>query len=382
MEKAMALNKVINIIRRHVELQIRGEETAVPFLIGPPGGGKTSVLRTIFTPPEFALMEIHFAFIPIEELSGIPKFKEVRINGKPVTGTEWSLPEIIAEAHELAETHNALVLFLDDFHLCSPTHIAYGYQLFTDRRIRNYTLPPKTAIILAGNWGSAAGAKTISSAIANRCAFYFVHTDYEWWKQSFGYSNVDIRIISFLNQAQNRKYFHEEERVNEPWASPRAWTRLSNIILELEAQGGELDFETISYVASAHVGAEAGSAFATYYSIFSKFDVSKYFDGEKFQADDKTNLYIVGVAATAELLTRLTSGKSSKKTTDPLKIYVDILNEIFKIEPELSIALLRELINMTKSIKLDIYSKLRDVIKTNHPEFDSGIRGMFKLMVD
>ncbi|MEM4385531.1 MAG: ATP-binding protein [Candidatus Anstonellales archaeon] len=322
---------------------------AVPYLIGAPGGGKTAIIRKIFSERGYNILEVHFAFIPIEELSGIPRFSEVVINGNKVAGTEWTFPEIILKAHELSKGNKKVLIFMDDFHLCSPTHMSYGYQLFTDKRIRNYSLPNKSAIILAGNATSKEGAKMIHSAISNRLAFYNVISDYTYWKKNYAIPNeVNPSIITFLDKETNRSRFHEEPKVNEPWASPRSWDRLSRILNIMEQKTGNgLNIDDVYYLASSHIGKDAGSEFSSYYSIYKKLNISDVFEGKASIDVSNVNRYIYGMAATNEYVNRAIKSKNAKNITN---IYVKITSEIYSYEKEVAVAMLKHLVDLSESL--------------------------------
>jgi len=330
------LHEILPIVKGQCELFMEDPSSVmVPFLAGKPGGGKTESIKEEFS--DFGIFSLHLAYHPIEEISGIPLVQKVSYNGKEYDGTKWTLPDIISEIYKMANEHEKVLLFIDDFHLCSPALMNYGYQLFTEKRIRNYELPKNSTILLAGNYSTKSGAKNISSGITNRCSIYFVHTDYDYWKEHFAIPNgVNYKILGFLDNTQYNQYFHEDETINRPWGSPRSWTKFSRLINELESAIGTIDSNTLLYLAQAHLSMEAASKFAIEYNIFSKIDTKRIFDTDEITLTDNT--YVYGKACLNEFYNRI-KNKGDKHFKTMAKILVLIAKDNF----ELTISLLKDI---------------------------------------
>lgn len=276
-EITMPLSKVIQHVANSCQLQSLGHDVAIPYLAGTPGGGKTSILYDMCKQNNWNLINVHFALKPIEETGGIPTIQKITINGKETLGTEWSIPDLIIKINELSEQHQLVVINLDDSHLLTPIHMAVLYELLTERSMRGFKIAQNAAFTMAGNFGSnKAGAKNMFSGIMNRICLYPIVADFDGWKNNFAIkNNVHRSVISFLQNNIYRKYFHEDEQIDSPWASPRAWTRLSTLITQYEyAFGKYIDSEELLYIATGHVGKSAAGEFNTYYQIYSKFDIS------------------------------------------------------------------------------------------------------------
>jgi len=111
------------------------------------------------------------------------------------------------------------------------------YELFTERTLRGYQIPKNCAMMMAGNASSKSGAKSMFSAIINRCVMMPVYTDFDGWKTNFALREdvkVHAAVVSFLGNSQYQKFFHEEEQVDVAWGSPRSWTRFANEIKSRE----------------------------------------------------------------------------------------------------------------------------------------------------
>jgi hypothetical protein len=288
------LKECLNLILENVLIQTKGgknekwkqffnsididNDIQFPYLEGPPGGGKTTGLMNFFKNYPYAdivLVSTHLSQKPIEEIGGIPQFDKLTINGEEKLATIWSFPDIMKTLYEKAETHEIVVWLLDDSHLLTPTHMALLYELLTEKKLRDYKLPDNVAIVLAGNKGNKAGAKTKFSAIVNRIDFMPVYTPLEDWVNDFAILNkVHPAVISFLKHDQYKAYFHEEEKVDEPWGSPRSWTRLANFLSfkEIFNNNKPLESHMVLYLAQGHVSNDAANKFTTYYSVYKQFN--------------------------------------------------------------------------------------------------------------
>jgi hypothetical protein len=349
-----------------IGLQLDKKDVAIPFLQGAPGCGKTALIKSWANKYGWNLLSIHFALIPIEEISGLPEQKNVVINDVTYSGTEWTLPEILTKLYQLNQS-KPTILFLDDFHLCSPDHLNLGFEMFTNRAIRGNKLPDNVAFILAGNASSKAGTKSGNSAIINRCSINPVHMDFNYWKKQYAFKNeLNYKILSFLSNEKNKKFFHMEEMTNKPWASPRSWTRFSEILNPLEeALNNNIPYQDLIYFAESHVGAEAASEFTAYYKLYLETEMDKVFDEKKKIEipNDMTGQYIYALSAVGEFFNRIkTVGKS--KLDNQYEILAKIILEIAKKSLSISTVGVGELVD---SCGVSQYLKFKHMMKNIDP---------------
>jgi len=379
--KAKSLNELEMYIAGVVGLQLDKKDVAIPFLQGAPGCGKTALIKFWCKKYGWNLLSIHFALIPIEEISGIPNPKEINVNGKIYAGTEWTYPEILTKLY-LLDQKKPTILFLDDFHLCSPDHLNLGFEMFTNRAIRGYDLPENVAFILAGNASSKAGTKTGNSAIINRCSINPVFMDFNYWKKSYAVPHgINYKVLSFLSNEKNRKFFHMDEMTNKPWASPRSWTRFSEVLNPLEeALKNNIPFSDLMYFAESHVGAEAASEFTAYYKLYLETEMDKVFDGKKAIEipDDMTGQYIYALSSIGEFFNRLTTAKENKK--DEEKLYDVLANIVISIgKKSLSIATVASK-ELVESSNLNNYMKFKSALSHIDKEITNKISNEIRLI--
>ena len=362
---AKALHEVVSLVVENCYLQVRGYDVGTPFICGAPGGGKTASLHYLSTQYNFGVLSTHLALKPLEETGGIPQFENIIINGKPMLGTIWSFPDIMKALYYLAsetkkvKVKNAkgeeeikdepklTIWLLDDSHLLSPVHMALLYELLTERTLRGYKLPSNVAIVMAGNTSNKSGAKTIFSAIINRCVMMPVYTDFDGWKTNYALTegtNVHPSVISFLGHNQYRKYFHEEEQVDQAWGSPRSWTRFAReLAIREQWYNKTISSDICSYLGTGYVGKEGASDFVLYYKVYSEFDIDTILmDATNYELpNDAVKRYALAYA----LITNYIGKEDRSKYTQNLAYLIDL----FMIHaPELSIMMLKEMMGMSQ----------------------------------
>jgi hypothetical protein len=348
-------------------LQLQGDkEVAKPYIQGKPGGGKTASIIDMCKRYNWNFMHLHLPLIPIEDISGLPQFEPIIVNGETVQGTRWTYPEILSEIYKLSgdkvtdpktgkETEKPCIVFLDDMHLASSAHLAMGFELFSEKKLRTYKIPKNVAFVLAGNATTKAGTKTQNSAITNRLALYPVKTSFNNWRDNYAYKNdINSKIMAFLSRENYQQHFHEEEVVNKAWGSPRSWTYLSNLLTAMEGgEGGEVNQVDLSYITNAHVSGTAAAEFVSFYHIYSKTEMDKIFDGTKkiVCPDEELDKYIYGIAAGQEYVNR--SKKKDLDATKKLKLVEkvsDIICAIADKNSEIAISAVKSILDIEKAL--------------------------------
>jgi hypothetical protein len=340
---------------------------AIPYIVSKPGAGKTSVIEALCKNNGWGLMSVHFALKPIEELGGIPNFTKVHINGKEVSGTEWTVTDMVTKLWEMHnETKEVLakdgstvtepkykiiILLYDDAHLCGPGHMAFFYEPFTERTIRGHKLPPNCAQAMAGNDSNKAGAKAFFSAITNRCARLYARAEFKPWKEMFALpKQVHPAVVSFLGKDNYQfQFFHGEEVQDSPWASPRSWTRLANFIEAYEKWNGgkAMPASELRFYAEAHVGKSAGNEFSNYYSVFTKFNLDRDLDNFKnFQLpSNDIDKYAFAFAITAHYC----GNKELRKVKS--ENFAHILFRYLEDCREVGIVMMKDIMSLEKIVK-------------------------------
>jgi len=365
-ENKMPIHEVITeFVLPLVWLQVSGKDVAIPYLQGDPGCGKTACLNNMCVDNSFNLFHCRFSMLPIEDISGIPQIRELSAEAsalagtsEKVYGTDWTMPELISDIYEASKNGKPTVVFLDDFHLCSPSHTQYGFDLFSEKKLRQYQLPNNVAFVLAGNTSTKSGAKQLLAAVGNRCQLLPSYMDFEQWKKNYAIPNrVNSKVISFLSRSANTKYCHEEEVMNSAWGSFRAWTRYSEWLSAKESllkKGESITTSIILYGASGAIGGEGAAAFASYYNLFSKIDTDAIFNkNAKIEVPTEVDkLYVFCMACCSELYNGFYERFTKENKKFPLEKHYEKIAEVIVAvsnqSRDMSIVMLRDVIDNSK----------------------------------
>ncbi len=191
------------------------------FVWGPPGAGKSSVIRQAAARRGLPLIDIRAALLDPTDLRGIPTVA----NGRSV----WCPPSFLP-----ADSDPPGLLFFDELS-AAPTLVQGSlYQLTLDRRIGEYRLPDGWRIIAAGNRSHDASISfRMPAALANR----FVHVDFEIdpgdWREWAVRAGVHPLVVGFLGLRPAMLF--DMSNPERGFPTPRSWEIVSDAV---RAMGG------------------------------------------------------------------------------------------------------------------------------------------------
>lgn len=218
------------------------------FIWGPPGGGKSSVIRQLANETGQQLIDLRLSLLDSVDLRGFPHMVGNRMH----FATPVFLP---------VERDSKGILFLDEMNAAPPAVQAAAYQLVLDRRIGEYQLPDGWAIIAAGNRETDQGVTyTMPAPLANR----FTHIDFDVhfddWRAWAVTSGIKSEVTNFINFRPNLLMDFDPDKRAFP--TPRSWEFVSKIIDN--AQSVEVERALIS----GSVGEGAAAELAGFLKIY------------------------------------------------------------------------------------------------------------------
>jgi len=201
------------------------------FIWGPPGIGKSEVVRQIADELKFKLADVRAVLLDPVDLRGLPTV----VDGE----ARWCPPAFLPKKGKW-------IVFLDELNAAPPLVQAACYQLVLDRKLGEYTLPKDCVVIAAGNRETdRAVTSRMPSALANRFVHLHFDVDLEDWI-AWGLKN-DIRteILAFQRFRPELLHNFEPKKNEKTFASPRSITFLSQL---MDANNGNIDFDLASGV--------------------------------------------------------------------------------------------------------------------------------------
>jgi hypothetical protein len=196
--------------------------TARPvYLWGPPGCGKSSIVRQAAGTLGLDLVDVRATLLDPVDLRGLP-----RLDGDSAV---WLPPAFLPRG-------GTGLLFLDELAQAAPLVQAACLQLTLDRKIGEYALPDGWAVVAASNRSEdRAGTHRLISPLLNR----FVHLDLEVsnddWQQWAVTAGVVPEVRSFLAYRPALLFGFDPQANPRAFPTPRSWQFVSDALARAPA---------------------------------------------------------------------------------------------------------------------------------------------------
>jgi hypothetical protein len=191
------------------------------FVWGPPGVGKSSLVRQIAAERKLPVIDLRASLLDPTDLRGIPAIE----GGRAV----WCPPSFLPRPDEVPG-----VLFLDEINAAPPLVQASLYQLVLDRRVGEYVLPDGWWIVAAGNrQQDRAVTFRMSSALANRFVHLDMEADVDDWRTWAIDKRLSPLVVSFIGVRPSLLLGEPGE--SSAYPTPRSWEMASDV---MTAMGG------------------------------------------------------------------------------------------------------------------------------------------------
>jgi hypothetical protein len=189
------------------------------FLWGPPGVGKSSVVRLAAEQRELPLIDVRASLLDPTDLRGIPAV----VDGRAV----WCPPSFLP-----SDDVQPGILFFDELNAAPPLVQASLYQLTLDRRVGEYVLPDGWRIIAAGNRAEDHSVTfRMPAALANRFIHLDFETDFEDWRSWAGAAGIHPLVVGFLGT--RRELLLDVQHTERGFPTPRSWEMVSDALKAL-----------------------------------------------------------------------------------------------------------------------------------------------------
>ncbi len=225
----MRANEITSSLTAMIKAQIPA------FLWGPPGIGKSSIVKQIAEANDYGFIDLRLALMDPTDLKGIPFYD------KEAHQALWAPPSFLPREGEG-------ILFLDELNSAPPAVQASAYQLILDRKVGEYTLPEGWAIVAAGNReGDRGVVYRMPSPLANRFVHLEMDVNVEDWRDWAYESSLDERVIAYIGYKSDDLFSFDPTQNEKSFATPRSWEFVSSVLqsgmdekLLLETIGGAI----------------------------------------------------------------------------------------------------------------------------------------------
>lgn len=244
--KNQAVEAVIKCIQKNL----------VSFIIGSPGGSKSSIPMEIADNYNLELIDIRPPSLLPEDINGF-----AHINGEYSEYVPFDIFPV--ENTSLPKGKNGWLLFIDELPQASKEVQCALYKIILDRKVGNKKLNNKVAIVCAGNKESDnAFSNPLSTALKSRLIHFELEVTPNEWVKYAQQNKLDKRIIAFVNYRQNGALNFNPETTDCSFACWRTWTFLSSLIKDID------DLNSMDYLVAGAIGESMTFEFITFTNIF------------------------------------------------------------------------------------------------------------------
>lgn len=241
-------------------------------LMGPPGIGKTAIMKQIAREEKIGLVEYTLTHHTRQSAVGLPILKKKNFGGKEYTVTEYTMSEIIASVYQCMEQQQVSegILFLDEINCVSETLAPTMLQFLQNKTFGTHRLPPGWVIVAAGNPERYnKSVREFDMVTLDRVRSMEIEADYKVWRAYARKRQIHTAVLAYLDLKQENFYQIREKQEGSCFVTARGWEDLSRILQVYE----ELEIPVTKELAEEYIrDGEIAADFAGFYQLCRKYE--------------------------------------------------------------------------------------------------------------
>ena len=259
--------------------RIPTEKQRPVLLIGPPGIGKTAIMRQIADEVGCALVAYSMTHHTRQSAIGLPFISQKVYGGVTRQVTEYTMSEIVATIYDTMQDtgKRSGILFLDEINCVSETLTPVMLQLLQNKAFGNVPLPEDWVIVAAGNPPEYnKSVRELDMVTLDRVKHIDVSADLAIWQRYAVAQGVHSAVRTYLSVYPDHFYRITETDRGLSFVTARGWEDMSLMLRVMEE-----DPEGLTACPDVRVDAEwclqylqddgIARSFALYYDLFRHF---------------------------------------------------------------------------------------------------------------
>ena len=275
---AQAKEEIIHTVQAYTAIDEKGNYK-IPLvcqrpmlLMGPPGIGKTAIMKQIAREEKIGLVEYTLTHHTRQSAVGLPILKKKNFGGKEYTVTEYTMSEIIASVYQCMEQQQVSegILFLDEINCVSETLAPTMLQFLQNKTFGTHRLPPGWVIVAAGNPERYnKSVREFDMVTLDRVRSMEIEADYKVWRAYAQKRQIHTAVLAYLDLKQENFYQIREKQEGSCFVTARGWEDLSRILQVYE----ELEIPVTKELAEEYIrDGEIAADFAGFYQLCRKYE--------------------------------------------------------------------------------------------------------------
>jgi hypothetical protein len=209
------------------------------FLWGPPGIGKSDIVKQIGEDAKREVIDVRLALWEPTDIKGIPYYNAEQ--GKMVWAPPAELP---------TDPESKAIIFLDELNSAAPAVQAAAYQLILNRKVGTYELPKGVDLVAAGNRDGDRGVTyRMPAPLANRFVHLEAKVDVDDWTEWAVMNNVHPEVVGYVSFAKQDLYDFDPKSASKAFATPRSWMFVSELLAD-----DDTDTDTLTNLVAGAIG--------------------------------------------------------------------------------------------------------------------------------
>ena len=183
-------------------------------LMGPPGIGKTAIMKQIAQEEKIGLVEYTLTDHTRQSAVGLPVLEKRVFGGREYTVTEYTMSELLASVYQCMEKQKVSrgILFLDEINCVSETLAPAMLQFLQQKTFGTHHLPEGWVIVAAGNPEKYnKSVREFDMATLDRVRNIEIEADYSVWRQYAQKQGIHTAVLSYLDLKQEHFYKLQEK---------------------------------------------------------------------------------------------------------------------------------------------------------------------------
>ncbi len=209
------------------------------FLWGPPGIGKSDIVKQIGEAEGREVIDIRLPLWEPTDIKGIPYYNS---DSKTMV---WAPP-----AELPSDPDSTAIIFLDELNSAPPAVQAAAYQLVLNRRVGTYILPKGVDIVAAGNRDGDKGVTyRMPAPLANRFLHLEAKVDFDDFQEWAVNNNIHPEVVGYVGFAKQDLYDFDPKSSSKAFATPRSWVFVSDLLKD-----DDTDTDTLTDLVAGAIG--------------------------------------------------------------------------------------------------------------------------------